>query len=89
VSTRADKIYIDFLQNRKGQTIAAPFSVRPKPGATVSFPLHWEQVNHDLKISNYTLFNVPELVKNWNDPWKDLKKNPVKLEKLIGIMQEN
>ena len=41
VSKRSDKIYIDFLQNRKGQTIAAAYSVRPKPGATVSTPLDW------------------------------------------------
>lgn len=71
---RKDKIYIDFLQNRTAQTIAVPFSVRPKPGATVSFPLHWEQVNHSLKMSDYTIFNVPDLVKNWDDPWKNLFK---------------
>src|SRR5690606_8529751 len=41
---RKGKIYIDFLQNRPGATVAAPYSLRPKPGATVSMPLEWEEV---------------------------------------------
>jgi bifunctional non-homologous end joining protein LigD len=41
---RKKKIYLDFLQNRSIQTIAAPYSLRPRPGATVSTPLHWEEV---------------------------------------------
>ena len=41
---RKTKIYLDYLQNRTVQTIAAPYSLRPKPGATVSTPLHWEEV---------------------------------------------
>ena len=39
VTKRGDKVYLDYLQNRHGQTIVAPFSVRPLPGATVSMPL--------------------------------------------------
>ena len=38
------QIYMDYLQNRRGQTIAAVYSVRPKPGATVSTPLDWKEV---------------------------------------------
>lgn len=39
LAKRKKKVYLDFLQNRRGQTLAAPYSVRPKPGATVSTPL--------------------------------------------------
>lgn len=44
VAKRRGKMYLDFLQNRPQATIAAPYSLRPKPGATVSMPLHWEEV---------------------------------------------
>jgi bifunctional non-homologous end joining protein LigD len=42
-------VYLDYLQNRHGQTIVAPFSVRPLPGATVSMPLIWDEVNESLE----------------------------------------
>ncbi len=48
VTKRGDKVYLDYLQNRHGQTIVAPFSVRPLPGATVSMPLAWDEVNEAL-----------------------------------------
>lgn len=69
---RKGKIYIDFLQNRRGQTIAAPYSVRPKPGATVSFPITWEEVNEDLDMNSFHLKNVPDLLKDRKDAWKDI-----------------
>lgn len=69
---RKHKIYIDYLQNRRGQTIAAPYSVRPKPGATVSFPLKWDEVNNDLNMNDYYLKNVPDLVMKRKDPWQDI-----------------
>ena len=58
VSKRGDKVYLDFLQNRTGQTIVAPFSVRPLPGATVSMPLLWEEVNASLNPRDHTIRNA-------------------------------
>ena len=55
VTKRGDKVYLDYLQNRTGQTIVAPFSVRPLPGATVSMPLRWDEVNDSLDPRNYTI----------------------------------
>jgi bifunctional non-homologous end joining protein LigD len=55
VTRRGDKVYLDYLQNRTGQTIVAPFSVRPLPGATVSMPLFWEEVNSSLDPRDYTI----------------------------------
>ena len=70
VSKRPDKIYIDFLQNRKGQTIAAAYSVRPKPGATVSTPLEWEEVNETLNPKDFTIFTIHERLQKKGDLWK-------------------
>ena len=52
------KMYIDFLQNRPGATIAGPYSLRPKVGATVSMPLHWDEVKPGLTLlKDFTIFN--------------------------------
>lgn len=44
ISERQGKVYIDWLQNIRGQTICAPYSVRPLPGAPVSTPITWEEL---------------------------------------------
>ena len=59
------------MQNARGKTIAAPYSARAKPGATVSMPLTWKQVEKGVKISDFTIQNVPQLVKKNGDAWKD------------------
>lgn len=51
------KIYLDFLQNRKGQTISSVYSLRPKKGATVSMPLQWEEVKPGLTPQHFTIHN--------------------------------
>ena len=66
-SRRKGKIYLDFLQNRPQATLAAPYSVRPKPGATVSMPLVWEEVKKGLKLSDFTLKNVIPMLKERGD----------------------
>ena len=65
------QVYVDAMQNARGKTIAAPYSARAKPGATVSMPLTWKQVEKGVKISDFTIRNVPQLVKKNGDAWKD------------------
>ena len=55
VTKRGDKVYLDYLQNRHGQLIVAPFSVRPLPGASVSMPLTWDEVNSSLDPRAFTI----------------------------------
>ncbi|HEY3257436.1 MAG TPA: hypothetical protein VGJ64_01160, partial [Gemmatimonadaceae bacterium] len=55
VTKRGDKVYLDYLQNRHGQLIVAPFSVRPLPGASVSMPLEWHEVNESLDPRAFTI----------------------------------
>ncbi|WP_158826431.1 DNA ligase D [Mucilaginibacter lacusdianchii] len=85
---RKNKTYIDFLQNRRGQTIAAPYSVRPKPGATVSTPLHWDEVNGSLSLANYTIHTLKDRLVHVDDPWKDLHKHKQDLKKALERMKE-
>ena len=67
ISDRGGKMYLDFLQNRPQATIVAPYSVRPKLGATVSMPLHWDEVKTGLRISNFTIKNALERVAKTGD----------------------
>ncbi len=67
---RKGKIYLDFLQNRPQATLAAPYSLRPKPGATVSMPLHWEELKKGLRMQDFTIFNSIERILNEGDIFK-------------------
>ncbi|HMG82684.1 MAG TPA: DNA ligase D [Ferruginibacter sp.] len=82
-SNRKGKIYLDFLQNRPQATIAAPYSLRPKPGATVSMPLHWEEVKKGLKMTDFTITNAIDRLKNERDIFKPVMGKGINLEKIV------
>jgi len=63
VGARGGKVYVDYLQNGHGKTIAGPFSARPVPGATCSAPLKWSEVNARLDPKDYTLKTLPARMK--------------------------
>jgi bifunctional non-homologous end joining protein LigD len=71
VSRRGGKVYIDYLQIGAGRLIVAPFSARSLPGAPVSIPLRWSEVNEDLDIRSFTIANVPQRMRK-------LKRDPLK-----------
>lgn len=83
VRARRGKMYIDFLQNRPQATIAAPYSVRPKPGATVSMPLHWHEIKKGLKMSDFTLHNALDRIKQEGDIFKPVLGKGIRLEEVI------
>jgi bifunctional non-homologous end joining protein LigD len=64
---RKDHIYIDYLQNSRGQTLASAYSARPKPGATVSTPLDWKEVKQGLHPSSFTIKNIKKRVEKKGD----------------------
>src|SRR5262249_59680524 len=66
------QIYIDWQQNARGKSIAAPYTVRPKPKATVSAPVTWEEVQEGFKITDFTIENMPARVEEVGDLWKNL-----------------
>jgi bifunctional non-homologous end joining protein LigD len=65
------QVYVDAMQNARGKTIAAPFSARAKPGATVSMPLTWKQIEKGVKIADFTIENAPALIKKNGNAWND------------------
>lgn len=89
VKARKGKMYIDFLQNRPQATVSAAYSLRPKPGATVSMPLHWDEVKKGLKMSDFNIFNAMERIKSEGDIFKPVLGKGINLDKVIKKFEKD
>ncbi|OCX54457.1 DNA ligase D [Mucilaginibacter sp. PPCGB 2223] len=87
VAKRGGKMYLDFLQNRPGATIAGPYSLRPKVGATVSMPLSWNEVKPGLAMKDFNIFNSVDRLKETGDLFKGTFGKGIDLEKCIKKAQ--
>ncbi len=76
---RDNKILIDIFRNRPSQTIVSAYSVRGLEGATVSMPLTWDQLTKIGGQRDFTLRNVPDIVKQDGDPWEGIEAYAVEL----------
>jgi bifunctional non-homologous end joining protein LigD len=86
-SKRQGKVYLDFLQNRRGQTLAAPYSARPKKGATVSTPLEWKEVNKNLDPSQFTIKNTLKRIEQKGDLWSPVIGKGANLNSIMKKME--
>jgi bifunctional non-homologous end joining protein LigD len=77
------KIHIDYLQNKRGQSISAVYGVRDLPGAPVSTPIAWEELKDDLNPFDFNIFTVPERIKKWGDHYSCLLNNGINIQKCI------
>ena len=68
---KSTQVYVDWMQNARGKSLAAVFTARAKPKATVSMPLTWKEIEKGVKIQDFTIVNVPELLRKKGDAWKD------------------
>jgi bifunctional non-homologous end joining protein LigD len=84
---RKGKIYLDFLQNRESQTVAAPYSLRPKPGAPVSTPLDWSEVKKGLTSSTYTMHNIFDRLKEVGDIFQPVLNKGINLQSVLKKME--
>jgi bifunctional non-homologous end joining protein LigD len=89
VKNRKGKIYLDFLQNRPQATLAAPYSVRPKPGATVSMPLHWEELTRGLSMKDFTMNNAMARIAEKGDIFKKVLGRGISLQKIISEISKH
>jgi bifunctional non-homologous end joining protein LigD len=80
---RKGKIYLDYLQNKTTQTIAAPYSLRPKPGAPVSTPLQWEELIKGLKIQDHNMFNIFDRLKETGDIFKPVLGKGINMKQVL------
>lgn len=83
VKKRKNKIYLDYLQNRKGQTLASAYCVRPKKSAPVSAPLEWSELKKGLKITDFNIHSMPGRLKHKNDIFKGVLHEKINIEKAL------
>ena len=80
---KKNQIYVDYLQNRIGQTLACAYSARPKPGATVSTPLDWGEVQHGLSPKDFTIKNIFGRLEKKGDLFKGVLGKGINLNKAL------
>jgi bifunctional non-homologous end joining protein LigD len=66
-----DQVYVDWMQNARGKSLASVYTTRAKPKATVSMPLTWKQIEKGVKITDFTLKNALGFLKKSGDPWAE------------------
>jgi bifunctional non-homologous end joining protein LigD len=76
-------VYVDYLQNIQGKTVAGPYCVRAKPGATVSAPLKWSELTEDLDPRDFHLGNAAERFEKVGDIWNEAMKKKNSLRALV------
>lgn len=84
---RGKKIYLDYLQNRSGQTLASVYSVRPVEGAQVSAALDWKELTSSLDPSQFTMKNMPARLKKKGDLFKDVLLKGNNLKQALKFLQ--
>lgn len=84
---RGDKVYVDFLQNRREQTVVPPYVVRPAPGAPVSTPLDWDELSGRVRPAEWSLRTVPERLERLGDLFGGALHDPQELEPAIEALE--
>jgi bifunctional non-homologous end joining protein LigD len=79
----AAMVYVDYLQNIQGKTVAGPYCVRAKPGATVSTPLKWTELTDKLDPRAFHLRNAAERFEKIGDIWSEAMKKKNSLQALV------
>jgi bifunctional non-homologous end joining protein LigD len=60
-------VYVDFLQNIRGKTVASVYSPRPRPGAPVSTPLRWDEFEHPIDPNAFTIKTIFNRLEKFGD----------------------
>jgi bifunctional non-homologous end joining protein LigD len=69
IPRRKGHVFVDVNQNARSKTLVAPYSVRPYPGAPVSTPLRWEELDEEFFPEQFTIRTVPDRVDEVGDPF--------------------
>ena len=88
LSKRGPKIYLDYMQNREGQTVASVYSVRPKPGAPVSMPVEWKELTKDLSIGDFSIHNALSRLEKKGDIFMPVLEKGIDLEKAVSSLND-
>lgn len=82
-----NKVYLDYLQNRTGQTLASAYSLRPKAGATVSTPLNWEEVKKGLRVTDFNIHTIEDRIDRYGDLFKPVLGKGIDMLRAIRLFE--
>lgn len=88
LTKRKGRIYIDYLQNKRGQTLASAYSVRPVPGASVSTPLAWKEVKPGLHPTDFTITNIQKRLDKKGDLFQEVLTGRINLGKCLKALEK-
>ena len=87
-AARKGKIYLDYLQNAKGKTMASVYSIRPRLGAPVSAPLSWDELHTGLDPRKFTLRTMRRRLERKGDLWHNIFKQRVDMQKVLNTLKD-
>jgi len=85
---RGRRVFVDFNQNAPHKTVFGVWSVRARPGAQVSTPLTWEEID-TLHPDDLTIATVRERLAAYGDPWEAMNDQPQSLEPLLELHERD
>jgi DNA ligase D len=85
---RGRRIFVDYNQNAPHKTVFGPWSVRARPGAQVSAPLDWDELEA-VHPDELTIASVPERLAAQGDPWEAMNEEPQSLEPLLELHERD
>jgi len=86
VSKRGARVYLDFLQNRQGSTVASAYSVRPQPGATVSAPLAWRELEDEFEPEDFSLRSMGSRLQAVGDLWVACRSDANAVREVLELL---
>ncbi|MBC7887446.1 MAG: DNA ligase D [Ferruginibacter sp.] len=87
LAKRGNNIYLDYLQNRTGQTLATAYSIRPVPGATVSTPLEWKELKAGLHPADFNFKNILKRIEKKGDLFKPVLSEKNNLHQALKLLK--
>jgi DNA ligase D len=85
---RGKRVFVDYNQNAPHKTVFGAWSVRARPGAQVSAPLTWDEIDA-VHPDELTIATVPERLAAQGDPWKAMNERPQSLEPLLELHERD
>ncbi len=89
VEPAGGRVYVDFLQNRREQTVVPPYVVRPVEAASVSMPLAWDELEGELRVADFTLANAAARVERTGDLFRTALAQPQDLTLGIRALEKH
>jgi len=85
---RGQRVFVDFNQNAPHKTVFGAWSVRARPGAQVSAPIAWEEID-DIHPDQFTIASLPARLAAAGDPWAGMADRPQSLEPLLAMSEQD